>query len=258
MTEKIFLVNPYIRQIHTRIIHKKYTNNKYYIKTNKTIFYPNLSDGQPGDKGTINGIEVEDVYEDGDDIVHVLGENVLSDRVDLSIDWDNRMDYMQQHSGQHLLSAVFYKLYNGETIDFYIGDDSVYIDIDIPRIEDDEIHKIESFANKIIYSNFSIKSYTIGKEDANRLAVANNFLGNSRIRIVEIDGIDFSPCGGTHLRSTGEIGIIKIKNIQSLDGHIRVEFVCGYRALKDYSKLAKENKILKQQIDDYKNSINPE
>lgn len=258
MTEKIFLENPYIRQINGRIVHKKYMNNKYYIKTNKTIFYPNLSDGQPGDKGTINGIPVLDVYEDDGDIVHVLGENILSDKVELSIDWENRADYMQQHSGQHLLSAVFYKLYNGETIGFYIGKELVYIDVDIPSIEEDEIDKIEEFANKIIYSNFSIKSYTIKKEDVSRLPVRNESLENSRIRIVEIDGIDFSPCGGTHLRSTGEIGIIKIKKIQSHKGHIRVEFVCGCRALKDYASLAKENRILKEKLAEYEKQTNPE
>lgn len=252
MTEKIFLDNPYIRQIDTNIVHKEYSNNKYHIKTKKTIFYPNLSNGQPGDKGTINGIEILDIYEDGDDIVHVLGENILNDKVKLSIDWDNRIDYMQQHSGQHLLSAVFYKLYSGKTIKFHIGKDISYIDIDISNIEDKEIHRIEQFANKIIYSNFSIKSYIIGKEDANRLPIRDKTIESSRVRIVEIDGIDFSPCGGTHLSSTGEIGIIKIKNIQSDREHVRVEFLCGYRALADYSNLAEENKILQKQISQYK------
>lgn len=227
MTEKIFLENPYIRQIDGRIVNKKYMNDKYYIKTNKTIFCPNLSHEQSGDKGTINGIPVLDIYEDEDDIVHVLSENILSHKVKLSIDWDNRMDYMQQHSGQHLLSNAFDRLLNIETTDIYIGDDLVYIDIDIPNITEKEIYRVENFTNKIIYSNFSMKTY-------------------------------LSPCRTIHLRSTGEIGIIKIKNIQSYKDHMRVEFVCGYRALKDYSALSKENKMLKNKIIRYKRSINPE
>ncbi|HSH36390.1 alanyl-tRNA editing protein [Schnuerera sp.] len=235
MTKKIYLENPYLRQLEARITEKNYMNNKYYIKTNKTIFYPNLAGGQPGDKGTINGVEVLDTYEEGVDIVHVVKDNIHSDRVLLSIDWNNRFDYMQQHSGQHLLSSVFYKLFNGETIGFYIGKEYVYIDIDIPSINEEDIRKIEEFTNKIIFSNFLIKSYIVEKEDMDKLPVRKDPIVNSNIRIVEIDGIDFSPCCGTHLRSTGEIGIIKIRKVESYKGNIRVEFVCGNRALKDYT-----------------------
>ena len=235
MTEKIYLENPYLRQINGRIVEKIYMNNKYYIKTNKTIFYPNLAGGQPGDKGTINGVQVLDTYEDGDDIVHVVKENIHSDKVELSIDWNNRLDYMQQHSGQHLLSSVFYKLHNGETIGFYIGKEYVYIDVDIPEISEDEIEKIEQFANRIIYSNFLIKCYTIEKNKMDKLPIRKEPPINSNIRIVEIDSIDFSPCCGTHLRSTGELGIIKIRKVEKYKGNIRVEFVCGNRALKDYT-----------------------
>ena len=242
MTEKIYLENPYLRQIEARITEKKYMNNKYYIKTNKTIFYPNLAGGQPGDKGTINGVEVLDTYEDGVDIVHVVKDNIHSDRVQLSIDWNNRFDYMQQHSGQHLLSSVFYKLFNGETIGFYIGKEYVYIDIDIPKITEEEIEKIEEFANKIIFSSFSIKSYIVERKDMDKLPVRKDPIVNSNIRIVEIDGIDFSPCCGTHLRNTGEIGMIKIRKVESYKGNIRVEFVCGNRALKDYTWKSKSIK----------------
>lgn len=234
MTEKVYLENPYLRQIEARIVEKTYDNNRYYVKTNKTIFYPNLAGGQPGDKGTINGIEVLEAYEEGNDIIHVLKDNIHSDKVKMSIDWNTRFDYMQQHSGQHLLSSVFYKLFNGETIGFYIGREYVYIDVNIPKISYEEIEKVESFANKIIFSNFSIKSYTVEREDMDKLPVRKDPKINSNIRIVEIDEIDFSPCCGTHVRSTGEIGIIKIRKVESYKGNIRVEFVCGHRALEDY------------------------
>lgn len=235
MTEKVYLQNPYLRQLEARIIEKKYMNNKYYVKTNKTIFYPNLAGGQPGDKGDINGIEVIEVYEDGNDIVHVLKSNIHSDRAKLTIDWENRFDYMQQHSGQHLLSSVFYKLFNGETIGFYLGKEYVYIDVNIPTISREEIEKVEQFANKIIFSNFIIKSYIVEKEDMYKIPVRKDPIVNSNIRIVEIDGIDFTPCCGTHVRNTGEIGLIKIRKVEPYKNNIRVEFVCGNRALKDYT-----------------------
>ena len=234
MTYKLYLDNPYLREIDARIVDKTYKDGKYYIKLNRTIFYPHLSGGQPGDKGTINGINVIEVYEDNLDIIHVTKDNIHSDKVMLTIDWENRLDNMQQHTGQHLLSAAFYKLYNGETIGFHIGQDYVYIDVTLPELTDYEAEKIEIYTNRVIASNFEIKSYYIEKTDIEKIPVRKQPTVNSNIRIVEIDNIDFSPCAGTHLRSTGEIGIIKIRKWEKYKGNIRIEFICGNRALYDY------------------------
>lgn len=234
MTNKFYLENPYLKEIDARIIDKTYEDGKYYIKLNRTIFYPHLSGGQPGDKGTINGIEVLEVYEEDLNIIHVVKENIHSDRVKLTINWENRVDNMQQHTGQHLLSSSFYKLYNGETIGFHIGSDYVYIDVNLPDLSKTEVEKIEIYANKIISLNFPIKSYIIGKNDINKIPVRKQPTISSNIRIVEIENIDFSPCAGTHLRSTGEIGLIKIRKWEKYKGNTRIEFVCGNRALYDY------------------------
>lgn len=234
MTYKLYLDNPYLREIDARIVDKIYKDGKYYIKLNRTIFYPHLSGGQPKDKGTINGVDVVDVYEDNLDIIHVTKDNIHSDKVILTIDWENRLDNMQQHTGQHLLSAAFYKLYNGETVGFHIGQDYVYIDVTLPELTDYETEKIEIYTNRVIASNFEIKSYYIEKTDIEKIPVRKQPVVNSNIRIVEIDNIDFSPCAGTHLRSTGEIGIIKIRKWEKYKGNIRIEFVCGNRALYDY------------------------
>jgi alanyl-tRNA synthetase len=234
MTNKFYLENPYLKEIDARIIDKTYEDGKYYIKLNRTIFYPHLSGGQPGDKGTINGIEVLEVYEEDLNIIHVVKENIHSDKVKLSINWENRIDNMQQHTGQHLLSSSFYKLYNGETIGFHIGGDYVYIDVNLPDLSKTEAEKIEIYANKIISLNFPIKSYIIGKNDIDKIPVRKQPTVNSNIRIVEIENIDFSPCAGTHLRSTGEIGLIKIRKWEKYKGNTRIEFVCGNRALHDY------------------------
>lgn len=234
MTEKLYLNNPYLREIDARIVEKVYKDGKYYIKLNRTVFYPHLSGGQPGDTGTINGVQVLEVYEEGNDIVHVVKENIHSDKVVLSVNWENRIDNMQQHTGQHLLSAAFYKLYNGETVGFHIGGDYVYIDITLPGLSEDEADKVETYANRIIFSNFEIKSYYIEKNEISKIPVRKQPTVSSNIRIVEIDNIDFSPCAGTHLRNTGEIGLIKIRKWEKYKGNIRIEFVCGNRALLDY------------------------
>ncbi len=284
MTEKIYLKNPYITEINARIVEKKYSNNKFYLKLDRTIFYPNLAGGQPGDKGTIAGVKVIDTYEENNDIIHIVNENIDTNKVQLSIDWDTRLDYMQQHTGQHLLSSVFYKLYSAQTLGFHIGEDYVYIDITIPELKIEDIERVEIVANKIIYSNFSINTYIVQKNDLDRIPLREKPIVDSNIRIVEIDDIDYSPCCGTHLRNTGEIGMIKIRKSEKYKENTRVEFVCGNRALKDYSqknlqinnisallsindtnvyekveklytqkeKLEKENRILKEELLKYK------
>lgn len=235
MTDKIYLQNPYLREISARIVAKKYIDNKFYIKLNRTIFYPNMSGGQPMDKGTINGIEVLDTYEEGEDIIHVVKENIQDKNVQLNIDWDTRFDHMQQHTGQHLLSSVFYNLYNAETVGFHLGREYVYIDITLPELTDEDIKRVEKFSNKIIFSNFNIKTYYIDKNNISKIPLRKQPSVTTNIRIVEIDGMDYSPCCGTHHRSTGEIGLIKIRKWEKYKGNARVEFVCGNRALQDYS-----------------------
>lgn len=239
--------NPYLKEIDAKIIEKRYRNSKYYIKLNRTIFYPHLSGGQPGDIGTINGLEVLETFEDNDDIIYVVNENINVDNVKVVIDWDNRMDLMQQHTGQHLLSSCFHRLFNYETVGFYVGKEYVYVDITCEELSEEEALQVEILANKIIQSNFQIKSYFVEKDELSKLPLIKAPAVNSDIRIVEIDGIDYNPCGGTHLNNTGELGLIKIRRWEKNKGNTRIEFVCGTRAINDYlwkSKYIKEIGLL--------------
>lgn len=234
MTIKVFRDSPYLKELEANVVEKRYVDEKFYIKLDRTIFYPHLSGGQPGDKGFINDIEVIEAYEDGDDIVHVLSKNVSGNKVKVSINWDRRLDIMQQHTGQHLLSAVFYKLFNGETIGFNLGDEYVYVDITVPDLTEEDAERVEILANKIIQSNFNIKSYYVDEKDLENLDLSKSSKVKTNIRIVEIEGFDFNPCGGTHLKNTGELGILKVRKWEGKRGNIRIEFICGNRALKDY------------------------
>lgn len=235
MTNKLYMENPYLRNIDAKITEKKYRDKKYYIKLDRTIFYPHLSGGQPGDKGTINGIDIIETIEDNEDIIYVIEENINGQDVHISIDWENRFDLMQQHSGQHLLSYCFAKLLNGNTVGFYIGKEYVTVDIDIQNIAESEISQIEYLANKIIQSNFKIKSYFVDENQLAKLDLRKEPTVNSNIRIVEIDGLDYSPCGGTHLYNTGELGLIKIRKWEHNRSNTRIEFISGNRAFNDYS-----------------------
>lgn len=234
MTLKVYRDSPYLKEIDANVMEKRYKDNKFYIKLDRTIFYPNLSGGQPGDKGFINDVEVLEAYEDGQDIVHVLPRNISGNKVKVSINWDRRLDIMQQHTGQHLLSAVFYKLFNGETLSFNLGENYVYVDISLADLSEEDAERVEILANKIIQSNFNIKSYYVDENQIEKLSLNISSKVKSDIRIVEIESFDYNPCGGTHLKNTGELGILKIRKWEHRRGNIRVEFICGNRALKDY------------------------
>lgn len=235
MTKKLYINNPYLKESQALITDKSFDGDKYLIKLDKTIFFPNLSGGQPKDLGTISGKEVLDVYEDKDDIVHVVGEEIGSKNVSLSIDWDNRFDLMQQHTGQHVLSASIKSLLNAKTVGFHIGDKYLTIDIDLSHISKANINQIEFLANKMIQSNFKIKSKILYSADLDKVDISKVPKDNEKIRIVSIEGISSSACSGTHVSSTGEIGLIKIINTDKYKGKTRITFLCGNRALKDYS-----------------------
>ncbi len=235
MTEKVYLENPYLRELTAKIVKKEYSNSKFYITLNRTIIYPHLSGGQPMDKATINDLKVIDVYEEEDNIIHVLEDNINSNTVNLAIDWNTRFDHMQQHTGQHLLSAVIYKLYNANTVGMHIGRDYVYIDVAMPKFSQEDIEKIERFANEIIYSNFPIKTYKIENKDIHSIPLRKPPKVDKNIRVVEIENVDYSPCAGTHLRNIGEVGMVKIRKWEKYKGNTRIEFVCGNRALQDYT-----------------------
>jgi len=235
LTQKIFLDNSYAKEVNAEIISKEFKNNKYLIKLNRTIFYPHLAGGQPRDRGTIEGIQVLDVYEEGDDIIHVVNKDINKRYVQLKIQWDHRFDLMQQHTGQHLLSSSFYRLFNVRTLGFHIGRDYIYIDIEKSNLLEDEVRHVEYLSNKIIHSNFPIKTYFINQDRVDSIPLRGDVPKVENIRIVEIDNIDYAACCGTHLSSTGEIGLIKIRRWERYKGNTRVEFVCGNRALDDYN-----------------------
>src|SRR5699024_4971686 len=221
-------------EIDANILEKSFKEDKYYFTLDRTIFYPHLAGGQPRDKGKINNINVIDVYEKDEDIVHILEEDIEGKDVQLSINWDNRFDLMQQHTGQHLLSSSFRSLFNAETVGFRIGEDYSTIDIQKPSLNKQEVKQVEFLTNKIIQSNFEVLSYIVKEDKLDEIPIDKLPTTDEDIRIVEIMGLDYSPCCGTHVNSTGEVGLVKIRKWENNKGNTRIEFLCGFRALDDY------------------------
>lgn len=232
--KKLFYENTYITSWETKIEKVIEKDNKFYVVLEETAFYPEAG-GQPGDKGTIAGIGVLDLIEEEGTIYHVLPTLPSDTLVKCQLDEGRRLDLMQQHTGQHLLSAVFFHEYDGKTSSFHLGEDYISIDISISDITSEMVQRVEEKANKIIYENHPINKFVITKEEIVNYPLRKLPPTDEDIRIVEIQDADFTSCCGTHLNTTGEIGIIKIIRHERYKGITRVYFKCGNRALNDYS-----------------------
>ncbi len=235
MTEKLYLKNPYLTTFSARVLSQQKTEQGHEVLLDQTAFYP-TSGGQPHDQGTLNGIAVKDVLLKDDDILHLLETPISAPEVKGEIDWMLRSDHMQQHTGQHLLTAVFIELCQASTVSFHLGREISTIDLDIGLLTELQVEQVEELANQYIIKSLPIKAFEVSPEEFSQLKLRKKELpqGVESIRIVEIEGVDLSHCGGTHLRSTGEIGLIKVIGWEKYKGNTRVSFLCGRRALKDY------------------------
>ncbi|MCC5910309.1 MAG: alanyl-tRNA editing protein AlaX-L [Clostridiaceae bacterium] len=236
-TKKLFWHNPYVEDFTGNIIHSenyKEDDSKYVLILDQTAFYPE-GGGQPWDEGKIGDSTVTYVFEEDEIIYHVVDkipEN--KDNISCSIQWERRFDFMQQHLGQHILSAVFEKLHNAATVGFHLGKEYVTIDIDKPSLSSIEAKAVETEANAIIYQDLVVKTLFPSQEEIVDLPLRKAPSVTDGIRIVEVDGFDYSPCGGTHPKSTGSVGMIKIRKWEKNKDNTRIEFVCGERCLEDF------------------------
>jgi len=234
-TKKLYFENPYQTEFESKVKRVSPKNGKYEVVLEQSCFYPE-SGGQPADKGEINGIPVVDVFEENEEIIHLLERKLTSKKVAGKIDWEQRFDHMQQHAGQHILSQCFYELTKGTTVSFHLGEDVSTVDIDIETISERGLFKVEEMANQIVFKNREIKTYFLPEEKISDVPLRKPPQKSGLIRIVEVAGFDYSACGGTHPYRTGEIGLIKIVGQERIRQNLRFTFVCGQRALYDYSK----------------------
>ena len=212
-----------------------------------TALYP-TSGGQPHDLGKLGDANVVDVRDDGEDIVHVIDREVPLGSVACCVDWGRRFDHMQQHTGQHLLSAMFQERYGRPTVSFHLGSDVCTIDLRGPEPTLDILEGAERIANQIISEDRAITArYGTAKEFAER-GVRKGVQREGILRAIEIEGADLQPCGGTHLKSTAQIGVILVRRSSKMRQDWRVEFVCGKRAARvarhDFQILHKSAELL--------------
>lgn len=244
MTEKLYYQDPYKLEFEEKIIDIQDYKGNFAVFFNKTYFYP-TSGGQPFDLGFIENSKIIDIFEKDGLIWHIVDKKPESKIVLCKIDKNRRLDHMQLHTAQHLLSQAFIKGVNAPTISIHLGSDLSNIEIVIPEITTEQIFLVEDIANSIIYENRNVNIIYASEEETNDLDLRKKpkkkgFDG--AIRVIDIEDFDMSPCGGTHVQKTGEIGIIKIISYEKYKGNVRVEFLCGRRALHDYRQ---KNTIIK-------------
>ncbi len=235
VTRRLYFEDAYRREFSGRVLEQFTDQGKPAAVLEETCFYPE-SGGQPADRGSLGEAAVSHVFEEGDRIVHLLDQKLNRTEVRGIIDWNRRFDHMQQHSGQHILSQCFVEILQGETRSFHLGEYISTLEIGISAISDGDLEKVEARANEIVFENREIKIYFVVADEIGKIPLRRPPKKEGSIRVVEVEEFDFSACGGTHCRRTGEIGMIKVIRWDRIRNNLRFEFLCGGRARLDYGQ----------------------
>jgi alanyl-tRNA synthetase len=232
MTDRLYYTEPYRTTFDATVQAVETLDGRRAVILDRTAFYP-TSGGQPFDTGTLNGVRVSDVIDqEAGGIAHIVeGEFGAGDRVQGTIDWPRRFEHMQQHTGQHVLSAAFERVRSARTVSFHLGADVSTIDLD-RELALPEIQRAEEAANQVVWEDRPVIIRFAEAEDAKTLLLRKESLRTGTLRIIEILDFDVSACGGTHVSRTGAIGIISVLGHERFRGGMRVSFVCGVRALR--------------------------
>jgi alanyl-tRNA synthetase len=251
MTIRLYYTDSYLTSFDARVVERADAGRRVYL--DRTAFYP-TSGGQQFDLGTIGGVSVVDVVDETDRIAHVLTEPLRdsANTVTCAIDWPRRFDHMQQHTGQHLLSAVLAELFGHQTVSVHFGPSVSSLDLDVDAIARADVVAAEQRANELVVEN---RPVTVSFEEADAAdGLRKASAREGTLRIVTIDDIDRSACGGTHVRATGEIGGILVRKIDRVRKQVRLEFLCGLRAVRraraDFDILSRLAQGLSASIDE--------
>ena len=245
MNTRLYYNDSYTTTFKANIIERFQYHGNLAIVLDQSYFYP-TSGGQPHDIGTLNDLPVTNVLVRLEDnaVAHIINGEIWSDEVNGQIDWSRRFDHMQQHTGQHILSQAFLRAAETETVSFHLSGDYATIDLKDSGLKPTHIEKAELIANQIIWENRPVTARLVSKEEADSLPLRKiPDIEDDQLRIVEIKEFDLTACGGTHVSHTGEIGLIKITKLERRKNELRVEFLCGRRALVDYRQ---KNRIVNQ------------
>lgn len=238
MNDRLYYQDAYIQTFSAQITRRgTEEDGTAYVVLSETAFYP-TGGGQPCDLGLLGDIQVVDVEEIGGEVRHRLASPLPEEITEVTgkIDWERRFDHMQQHAGQHILSAAFLEVVQAVTLAFHLGKERVTIDVLLDELTEDVWAKVEQRANQVVLENHPIIARFVDEAELATLPLKKQPTVTENIRVVMIPDFDYNPCGGTHPARTSEVGMIKILGWERHRGNIRLEFICGWRALRDYTR----------------------
>jgi alanyl-tRNA synthetase len=237
-TERLYYTDSHLTEFEARVTGvTERVSGWVAVTLDRTAFYP-TGGGQPSDTGTINETEVVECIETEEGVLHVLkghGPEVGA-RVVGQVDWPRRLDHLQQHTGQHILSQAFINIFKAETRGFRMLDRYSEIDVALDAPSEEKIEQAVELANHIIWEDRAIHVRQVTKEEAMSLPLRKDSEREGELRLIEIEEFDLTPCGGTHANRTGEVGLIAVRSFERAKGMARIDFVAGNRALADYRR----------------------
>jgi len=242
-TEKLYYTDPYQTEFTAQVLRCEPGKHGWDVVLDRTCFYPE-GGGQPYDTGILGGVRVTEVHERGEEIIHSC-EAPVEGTVHGCIDWERRFDFMQQHSGEHIVSGIIHGKYGYENVGFHLGSDTVTIDVG-GELTDEQVHEIESLANAYLWSNAAIDITWPSADELEHIAYRSKKALTGDVRIVAFPGADCCACCGTHVRQAGEVGLVKLLSCQKFREGVRIELLCGKRALDYCSAVLAQNTQVSQ------------
>ena len=231
MTERLYYHDPYLREFDAELLDTVSHEGRTALVLDRSAFYP-TSGGQPFDVGTFADVRVLEVVEADDGrVLHVVDRAPSATRLHGTIDWTRRFDHMQQHTGQHVLSAAFDRLLDNRTTSFHMGSETATIDL-AREASFGDVERCVDEANRIVWEDRPVTIRFASQEEAARLPLRKEPVREGLLRLIEVTHFDLSACGGTHVARTGEIGLIAVTGAEKVRGGTRLTFVCGGRALR--------------------------
>ena len=240
MTEKLYEQDAFLPQFEGQVLSCQQGKKGFDVVLNRTAFYPE-GGGQPWDTGTLGGVRVREVHGHDGEIVHTCdGPLEPGTTVAGAIDWGRRFDLMQQHSGEHIVSGLAHALWGCENVGFHMGAEVVTIDLSLPLTEE-HCARLEEEANRYIWRDVPVEITCPSPAELERIQYRSKKELTGRVRIVTFPGADCCACCGTHVRSAGQVGLVKLLTVQKFREGVRIELVCGNRALAYLSRALEQN-----------------
>ena len=244
-TKKLFYENSHLSHFTARVLRCTPEETGYAVILDATAFYPE-GGGQACDTGTLGGVRVLDVQEQGETILHMCDSPLtVGETVEGTIDWNQRFERMQQHSGEHILSGVVHRRYGHHNTGFHMGSELITVDFD-GSIPTEELDEIEAEVNRAVWANLPVRCWYPTPEELPTVSYRTKRALPWPVRIVEVPGFDKCACCGTHVDATGEIGLVKIFSAVPFRGGTRLEMACGNQAFQYLSRAFRQNRLVSQ------------